>query len=230
MNPTAIEWTHIFGPGSGFTWNPLVGCTYGCSYCYARRQAKRQKHNCQLCYEFTPHLHEERLEQPLHRRKPAGIFLGSMTDLYGPEVPQKWRVLVWETCAATPQHQYFVLTKQPQAINDNPPENVLLGFSAVCQHHFDACIGEFIEAQGARQLMVSLEPLFSAVEIIGMGNQDWLILGAQTGPGAVLPTRQDVEATLASARQKRVPCFVKNSLAHLAIDRPYPVEWPEVLR
>lgn len=34
MNKTAIEWCDL-------TWNPVTGCLHGCSYCYARRIARR---------------------------------------------------------------------------------------------------------------------------------------------------------------------------------------------
>jgi protein gp37 len=34
MNQTRIEWADM-------TWNPVTGCLYGCSYCYAEKQAKQ---------------------------------------------------------------------------------------------------------------------------------------------------------------------------------------------
>lgn len=34
MNTTKIEWCDS-------TWNPVTGCLHRCSYCYARRIAKR---------------------------------------------------------------------------------------------------------------------------------------------------------------------------------------------
>jgi hypothetical protein len=39
------------------------GCGFDCVYCVPsfQRQAKRQKHRCQLCYEYKPHFHPERL-------------------------------------------------------------------------------------------------------------------------------------------------------------------------
>jgi hypothetical protein len=39
------------------------GCGFDCVYCVPsfQRQAKRQKQRCQLCYEYKPHFHPERL-------------------------------------------------------------------------------------------------------------------------------------------------------------------------
>jgi len=47
------------------TWNPFKGCGFDCTYCVPsfQRQAKRQKHNCSLCYDYTPHEHPERLSK-----------------------------------------------------------------------------------------------------------------------------------------------------------------------
>jgi DNA repair photolyase len=77
MNRTLIERTI-------YTWNVIVGCLTGCWYCYARRQAKRQKRRCSLCHLFEPHLHPERLDQPLRVKKPSLIFGDSMSDVFGP--------------------------------------------------------------------------------------------------------------------------------------------------
>lgn len=61
------------------TWNPMVGCRHNCVYCYGRRIAKRQKHRCDLCYSFLPHMHPERLAKKFK----AGdtIFVCSMSDI-----------------------------------------------------------------------------------------------------------------------------------------------------
>jgi len=45
-------------------WNPFVGCLHGCVYCKPSFQAALKrwaKKNCELCYEFKPHIHPERL-------------------------------------------------------------------------------------------------------------------------------------------------------------------------
>lgn len=47
------------------TWNPFKGCLFDCVYCRPsfQLQAKRQKHNCQDCYNYVPHYHPERLDR-----------------------------------------------------------------------------------------------------------------------------------------------------------------------
>lgn len=231
MNRSTIEWTHIFGKGSGFTWNPIFGCSFGCSYCYARRQAKRRKHLCQQCYDFTPHLHPERLGDPLKRKKPAGIFLGSMADLYGPEVPQEWRDQVWDVCVQTPQHQYFVLTKQPQEILDTAPVNVLRGFSCNNQETLEQRSGDF-PVSGA-PLMVSIEPLHGSIPQLDWREAgDWIIVGAETGQNAAAhkPEREWVDQIIKQARERGCIPFVKDNLRALYPDANWPQEWPEAGR
>lgn len=230
MNTTAIEWAHCFGPGSGFTWNPIVGCTYGCSYCYARRIAKRQRQNCELCYGFTPHLHWERLKQPLCRRKPTGIFLGSMTDLYGPEVPQGWRDRIWQTCADTPQHRYFVLTKQPQNMRDDPPANVLLGFTAEDQSRLVKRLRDIDDMPRRRPIMVSLEPLLDDVYLSTglLWYDSWVIVGGMTGQGlhesVSFPFMDRVNSIVDDCAALSIACFVKDSAQGLG---GLPRQWPE---
>ena len=59
------------------TWNPFVGCKFDCTYCWARRMAKRLA-NCNLCRNFVPHEHPERLS-----RIPSSniIFVVDMGDI-----------------------------------------------------------------------------------------------------------------------------------------------------
>jgi protein gp37 len=68
---TGIAWTDA-------TWNPVTGCTKvspGCAHCYAEALSKRFGRS----FEVT--LHPERLDEPLHWRKPRRVFVKQMGGL-----------------------------------------------------------------------------------------------------------------------------------------------------
>ena len=85
---STIEWTEQ-------TWNPTTGCTKvspGCKHCYAEVMARRLHAMGASGYEneFTLTLHENRLEQPLARKKPTVYFVNSMSDLFHEDVTRTW--------------------------------------------------------------------------------------------------------------------------------------------
>ena len=58
------------------TWNPFVGCRFNCSYCWARRMARRLR--CERCRRFEPHFHPERLDKI---PKNGIVFVSDMGDI-----------------------------------------------------------------------------------------------------------------------------------------------------
>jgi protein gp37 len=122
---TTIEWTDQ-------TWNPVTGCTkvsQGCKHCYAERVFPRTAAGQ---YVDLPHdddatewpvrprrftdvvMHHDRLEQPLHWRKPRMVFVNSMSDLFHEDVPDEFIDKVFAVMALCPQHTFQVLTKRPE--------------------------------------------------------------------------------------------------------------------
>ena len=134
---TKIDWCDA-------TWNPVTGCYHGCPYCYARRIAERfgsgiiTGHDhlyrldkpslkaggtvCPYPYGFDPTLHEYKLDEPKHWRKPRNIFVCSMADLWGSWVPDDWKIAVLNACAKAPHHRYLFLTKNPVGFSIWPTE------------------------------------------------------------------------------------------------------------
>ncbi|MEO1145158.1 MAG: phage Gp37/Gp68 family protein [Cyanobacteria bacterium J06638_22] len=104
---TSIEWTEK-------TWNPVTGCTKispGCAHCYAADLARRFWGNRQFS---DIQFHEDRLEQPLKRRKPTMWFVNSMSDLFHESIADEQLDQIFAVMALTPQHIYQVLTKRPE--------------------------------------------------------------------------------------------------------------------
>ena len=110
MQKTPIEWTDV-------SWNPVTGCTkisQGCKNCYAEKIAERFRGTKTFPNGFDVTLHPERLEQPLHWRKPRRIFVNSMSDLFHEQVLDLFIRQVWAVMAACPQHTFQILTKRPE--------------------------------------------------------------------------------------------------------------------
>ena len=109
------------------TWNPIVGCSHNCVYCWARRQAQRQKKNCPKCGWFTPHLHEERLNRKF---KPnILVFVCDMADLFCEKVEEYQIKLVLDVIKRNPRTMFFLETKNPARmafLASYIPKNVIL--------------------------------------------------------------------------------------------------------
>lgn len=115
-----IEWTHIYGPGTGLTWNPIAGCRHACRWempdgttarCYAEAIAEGLAQNA-YPEGFSAHYwHPGRLNEPYSIREPRGIFLNSMSDIMGHWVPDEQVIAVLKVVQACPWHAFFLLTK-----------------------------------------------------------------------------------------------------------------------
>jgi protein gp37 len=140
MAGTSIEWTAGDDGTPGRVWNPTTGCdkiSPGCGLprfdgdaagrCYALAMARRLKAMGQAKYQadgdprtsgpgFALTMHPDTLLLPLHWRKPARVFVNSMSDLGHGRVSREFLAQVWATMAATPQHTYQILTKRPERL------------------------------------------------------------------------------------------------------------------
>lgn len=218
MGKTSIEWATD-------VWNPVTGCTkvsQGCKNCYAktlhdmRHKAYQEGKHVPLQYAKpfeTVQLHPDRLELPLHWKKPRRIFVNSMSDLFHPDVPDDFISDVFRYMAAAEQHAFMVLTKRPERMaqylnawkesegivwdpdKDSgivsehwPLPNVWLGVSVENQDAADERIHYLLQTP-ARTRFVSAEPLLGPIELGTWALDqivgiDWLIVGGESGPNA----------------------------------------------
>ena len=188
-----IEWTDA-------TWNPVTGCTKvspGCAYCYAEKITERRGEDFSKVM-----LHPERLEQPLHWRKPRMVFTCSMADLFHDDVPDWFIMEVFQVMASARQHTFQVLTKRPQRMvawmmgcsvpfpvphlfPAWPLPNVWLGVSVENQRWAAERILHLLDVP-ARVRFLSCEPLLGPLNLrTWLPHLQWVIVGGESG-GPVL--------------------------------------------
>jgi len=133
-------------------------------------------------------LDRKSLEIPKRWKKPRKVFVNSMSDLFHPDVPEKFIVDVWAVMAATPQHTYQILTKRPERMaailssNLETLPNVWLGTSvedARVLYRLDD-----LRRVPAAVRFVSFEPLIGSVHTADLRNIHWAIVGGESGPRA----------------------------------------------
>ncbi len=115
MADTAIEWTDK-------TWNPITGCSkvsQGCKNCYAEREWKRLSANPKqpdyFGRKFTDvKFHPHRLVVPFQWKKPARVFVNSMSDMFHESLSWKSIGYVFAAMMLNPHHIFQILTKRPE--------------------------------------------------------------------------------------------------------------------
>lgn len=253
-----IEWTHPYGR-PGYTWNPVSGCFHDCKWnmpdgvtatCYAKTTAGGV---AQAAYPsgFEHHYwHPERLREPLKLKKPAGIFLDSMSDLMGHWVPDEQIQQVLDVCALASQHIFFLLTKNaPRLLTFQFPANVWVGVSMPPDH----IMGKPLSHNQQRRMMgksldiledlkaagkvsvrwMSFEPLSWNVSSLlsDFCPLEWAVIGAAShGKTYYQPDPMHVDALLSILWFFNVPVFFKGNLRGNLMADPWREEYPAEVR
>lgn len=177
-----IEWTQS-------TWNPLVGCTQcsdGCKNCYAKPIAERLQRDGVKGYEngFKLTLLPERLDIPLHWRKPRLIFVDSMCDLFHEDVPLEYIQKVFVIMKQANWHNYTILTKRSQRLRELAPyldwqPNITMGVT-IESDKYRYRLND-LKSVPAKTKYLSLEPLIGKIERLDLFDIDWVIVGGESG-------------------------------------------------
>jgi protein gp37 len=178
-----IEWTQA-------TWNPVTGCdkvSPGCAHCYAETFAKRWRGIVGHPYQqgFDLRLWPQRLEVPLHWRRPRVIFVNSMSDLFHEDIPEDFIAEVFDVMRRADWHVFQVLTKRHERLEMLAPRlpwpgNVWMGVTIENRRFVQRA--DALRAVPAAVRFISAEPLLGPLEGLDLSGIDWLISGGESGP------------------------------------------------
>lgn len=200
MNRTKIEWC-------SHTWNVVTGCLHGCLYCYAARIYNR------FGRSFEPQRHPERLRTPMKVKKPSRVFVSSTGDLFGKWVPEKWIREVIDISTLAHWHTFIFLTKNPERLKTFNlwPPNAWVGASITDQASADRTIPALRSVESSVRFL-SIEPLLGEINLKGAESLNWIIVGAQTGPGAKPPDWAWGQEIIQYTDEHNIPLFMKDNL------------------
>ncbi len=210
MNSSSIEWTTA-------TWNPVTGCTKvspGCDHCYAETFAERFRgvpgHPYEVGFDLT--LREHRLLQPLRWRRPATIFVNSMSDLFHAEVPEEFIHRVFDVMRQASWHEFQVLTKRAERLERIArrlaiPDNVWIGTSVETAAYYSRI--RHLRRVDTSTRFLSCEPLLAALPDLPLDGIGWVIVGGESGRGARPMEASWVRDIRHQCQRAGVPFFFK---------------------
>lgn len=207
---SAIEWTDA-------TWNPVRGCTKispGCKHCYAETFAERFRGVPGHPFEqgFDLRLVPTALDLPTRWRRGRRVFVNSMSDLFHEEVPLAYIRKVFAVMRAAPQHQFQVLTKRAERLEELGSKlsftpNIWVGVSVENDDY--AWRVEHLRRVPAAVRFLSIEPFLGPIAKLELRDIHWVIVGGESGHGARPMNPSWVQSVREQCQRARVPFFFK---------------------
>jgi len=221
VNKTKIEWVKNPDGSQGYTVNPVKGkCPMGCDYCYmwGRLGIGMRFHFDQtIRYDPRAWLGIGSL------RKPSRIFVGSTIELFHDSLSPQYLKWVLEVPLEFPQHTFIFLTKCPQNLPREWPDNCWVGVTATNESMAFKALSQFLQIE-ARIKYLSLEPMLGQMPhltdyCLSQAGVSWLIIGAQTNPYKP-PEISWVREIVEAADKAGVKVFLKDNLYPLLHSEP----------
>jgi protein gp37 len=246
---SAIEWCD-------HTFNPWLGCTKvspGCERCYAEHlmDTRLQRVNWG---RGNPRQRTSVLnwKQPFAWDReaalagaPARVFCASLADVFDAEVPDQWRMDVFNVMRGTPNLLWLLLTKRPaygveqvavwREIDPQACGRIWFGVSAENQEWLNRRAEYLTDIRLAEiTTFVSAEPLLGQLDLAGWEDYiDWVIVGGESGKGARPMNPDWVRDIRDQCVRARIPFFfkqwggVRKALAGKQLDGAYHLDVPQ---
>ena len=204
--------------------NLVIGCTIGCSYCYARNNVRR----FHMTEDFSrPEYFPGKLKL-MDRKRPRNLLLTGMSDFsdWDPE----WREEVFARIGQNPQHQYIFLTKRPEKVRFSTElDNVWFGVT-VTSGKEKGRIKAMREHIRAKHYQVSFEPMFDNIGEVDFTGVEWIVVGTETGrrKGKSESKQEWVWNLTNQAHSRGIPVFMKEDLLPVMGEAQMIQELPQV--
>jgi protein gp37 len=126
----------------------------------------------------------------------ARVFCASLADVFDQEVPDRWRMELFNVIRETPHLRWLLLTKRPaygveqvaiwQEIDAQTCGRIWFGVSAENQEWLNRRADYLTDIRLAEiTTFVSAEPLLGQLDLAGWEDYiDWVIVGGESGKGA----------------------------------------------
>ena len=136
---------------------------------------------------FNVTSHRGTVEEPLSWKKPARIFVCSMSDLFHPDVQTDFIRRVYEAMGEAPWHTFQLLTKRSDRLSQLDQqlpwkEHIWAGVSVENGNYLDRI--DHLRQTSAHIKFLSLEPLLGPLPNLDLDGIDWVIVGGESGPKA----------------------------------------------
>ncbi len=155
--------------------NLVIGCTIGCSYCYARNNVRR----FHMIDDFEKAEYFSRKLRLMEKKRPQNFLLTGMSDfsLWRPE----WREEIFSKMSQNPQHQYLFLTKRPEMLQFSTAlDNAWFGVTVTASKEKERIQALREHIQGGHY-HVTFEPMFDNIGDVDLSGVEWVVIGTETG-------------------------------------------------